>query len=478
MKHLLLIAAGEWRYWIRSYLALNGTALFMVLLIVTSLLTGMHSEEQGHEREHHQAEAESAFLAQPDRHPHRMVHYGHYVFRTPAPLALFDPGLDPIIGQSIFLEGHRQNSAMFADSGSSANVGGLSWLTPAMVYQLFGPLLVILLGHGAIVREREAGTLAHLLAQGISGRSLIAGKGLALLCFILLLLVPLLFSSLFALSHGEEVFSALSLMGVYLLYLLMWGIMTLFFSSILQKRSTVLASLTALWLGLVLVLPSIAVSIAERAVPLAGKIETDLIMQADIRKLGDGHKPNDPAFKQFRVNLLKQYNVKKIEDLPVNFRGIVAMNAEKNLTDVLNGYADARMTREVEQAQRLSDYGWLSPQLAIANASRAISGTDLEHYHRFLREAEKLRFDFVQGLNNSHAEKLTYQDDMNRNRDDASGLKARVDATSWQVLNVFEFQPASAADRLNNASQAILMLIIWFAFLLGALLWSGRRIQP
>lgn len=478
MKQAFLIAAGEWRYWTRSYLALSGTILFMVLLIVTSLLTGMLSEEQAHEREHHQTEAENTFLAQPDRHPHRMVHYGHYVFRAPAPLALFDPGLDPVIGQSIFLEGHRQNSAMFADSGSSANVGGLSWLTPAMVYQLFGPLLVILLGHGAIVRERESGTLAHLLAQGISGRSLIAGKGLALLCFIILLLVPLLFSAIFSLSHGEEALSALSLMGVYLLYLSMWGMMTLFFSSLLQKRSTILATLTALWLGLVLVLPSIAVSISERAVPLAGKIETDLIMQEDIRKLGDGHKPNDPAFKQLRANILKQYDVEKIENLPVNFRGIVAMNAEKNLTGVLNNYADARMTKETQQAQALSDYGWLSPKLAIANASRGISGTDLEHYHRFLREAEELRFDFVQGLNNSHAEKLTYQDDMNRNRDDASGLKARVDASSWEVLEAFNFQPASAVKRLDNASQPIVMLVLWFVLLFIALLWSGRRLQP
>ena len=219
-------------------------------------------------------------------------------------------------------------------------------------------------------------------------------------------------------------------------------------------------------------------SIAELAVPLVGKIETDLIMQADIRKLADGHKPNDPAFKQFRVNLLKQYNVEKIEDLPVNFRGLVAMKAEKKLTDVLNDYADARMNREVEQAKQLSDYGWLSPQLAITNASRAISGTDLKHYHRFLREAEELRFDFVQGLNNSHAEKLNYQDDINRNRDDVSGLKARVDASSWEVLNVFEFQPASAVDRINAASQSIVMLIIWFSLLLGALLWSGRRLKP
>ena len=61
-----------------------------------------------------------------------MVHYGHYVFRTPAPLARFDPGLDAVTGQSIFLEGHRQNTAMFAASGASADLVELDAGHPAL----------------------------------------------------------------------------------------------------------------------------------------------------------------------------------------------------------------------------------------------------------------------------------------------------------------------------------------------------------
>jgi len=121
-----------------------------------------------------------------------MVHYGHYLFRAPAPLAIFDPGLDAVTGQSIFLEGHRQNTAMFAESSASADFGGLARLTPALIYQLFAPLLIILLGHGALVRERESAVLAPLLALGVSGRTLIAGKVLALLSFTGLLLIPLI----------------------------------------------------------------------------------------------------------------------------------------------------------------------------------------------------------------------------------------------------------------------------------------------
>ena len=116
MSRVITIARDEWRQWRRSRLAVAGLTVFAALLIIVSILTAFDVSEARHERQHQQAEAQTTFLDQPDRHPHRMVHYGHYVFRAPAPLALFDPGVDSVTGQSIFLEGHRQNSAMFADA--------------------------------------------------------------------------------------------------------------------------------------------------------------------------------------------------------------------------------------------------------------------------------------------------------------------------------------------------------------------------
>ncbi len=94
MSAVWAVAAAEWRCWARSRLALGAALLLALLLLATTVLTALRMQAERAEREHHQGQAEAAFLAQPDRHPHRMVHYGHYVFRTPAPLALFDPGLD------------------------------------------------------------------------------------------------------------------------------------------------------------------------------------------------------------------------------------------------------------------------------------------------------------------------------------------------------------------------------------------------
>lgn len=478
MKQVLLIAADEWRYWLRSHLALGGILIFLVLIIATSVLTALRIDAEKHARIHHQTEAEQTFLTQPDRHPHRMVHYGHYLFRAPAPLALFDPGLDSVTGQSIFLEGHRQNTVMFAESSASTDFGGLSWLNPALIYQLFAPLVIILLGHSSIVREREAAVLAPLLALGMSSLTLISGKVLALLSFTAVLLLPLAASGTIALLNGESMIALLSLLGVYGAYLAVWITLTLLVSMQFKKRSTVLAAMIGLWLFFSLVLPSVAVNIATDSEPVAGKIETDLTMLSDLRKLGDGHNANDPAFQQLRADLLKKYNANRIEDLPVNFRGIVAMQAEQKLSHVLNHYADQRMTAEARQEDILSNCGLLTPVLATAFASRSIAGTDLNHYHHFQQKAEAVRFAFVQGLNRAHVEKLSYEDDINRNKNEESWRRARVDASNWQVLDTFEFQTAGISERIKNAASSIQVLLTWLMVMLGLLFWSGRKIKP
>jgi ABC-2 type transport system permease protein len=477
MKPIRLIAADELLYWLRSHLALGGVLIFMLLIIATSILNAVRINNEAHIRTHQQTESEETFLAQPDRHPHRMVHYGHYLFRTPTPLSIVDPGLDAVTGQSIFLEGHRQNTAMFAESAASADLGGLAWLNPAMVYQLFAPLIIIILGYGSVVREREASTLSSMLAIGVTGRQLLAGKALALIICTMFLLLPLALGGMLALSKGESIAAVFALLGIYFLYLVVWTLLTLLVSTLFKKRSTVMAAIIGVWLILCLVLPSIAVNFATGSEPLAGKIETDLKMLSDLRKLGDGHNANDPAFQKLRADLLKKHKVDRIEDLPINYRGIVAVEAEQKLTEVLNEYADSRMAIEAKQEDIISTYGALTPALAIVFASRSIAATDLAHYHRFQREAESVRFDFVQGLNRAHVEELSYQDDINRNKDEASWLRARVDASNWQVLDQFSFQAASVSQRIENALSSIGMLLAWLVISLVLLLWRAGKIK-
>lgn len=67
--------------------------------------------------------------------------------------------------------------------------------------------------------------------------------------------------------------------------------------------------------------------------------------------MGDGHDANDPAFKKLKEDLLAKYNVDSVDDLPVNFRGVVAQYSEGRQAKVLNEFAEKRMGEELEQAE-------------------------------------------------------------------------------------------------------------------------------
>ena len=92
-----------------------------------------------------------------------------------------------------------------------------------------------------------------------------------------------------------------------------------------------------------------------------------------LRNVGDGHNASDPAFNQLRANLLEQYEVERVEDLPINFRGIVAQAAEAKLTDVLNEFAERRMASQMAQSSFVNTLEILSPFAVLhgAPSSRA-----------------------------------------------------------------------------------------------------------
>ncbi len=477
MNMMFRIAKEEWRLWLRSKVIVVATLIVAVLLAVTSVLTVNRVASEQSQRLAQQFAAEETFFAQPDRHPHRMVHYGHYAFRPPPPLAAFEPGVDAVTGQSIFLEGHRQNTPMFADTKAAADLGGFASLTPANLYQLLLPLLLIVLGHALLLRERESGTLAVMLAQGQSGVSLAMGKALALLAVIAIFMLPLIAVAIHSVVQGENGLAAVSLVGGYFLYLCVWGAIVLAASIILKHRAVSLGALIFIWLFAALIVPRFAINASSAAIEAPGKIESDLVMLAEQRKLGDGHNAADPAFQRLQKEVLEQYEVEKIEDLPINWRGVVASYSEAELTDLLNGYAENRMEQEANQSGLFKLFGLASPTIAIGSVSRTLAGTDLSTHHRFLRESEALRFDFVQSLNEVHATELAYEDDLNRSSDPEAERRTRVNSEAWRVLDEFRFAPDSASDRVDRASFAFGMLFAWLILACAVAFFAARRVR-
>ncbi|MEM9501385.1 MAG: DUF3526 domain-containing protein [Pseudomonadota bacterium] len=477
MSGIARIAREEWRLWLRSKIVVAAALIVGVLLAATSVLTINRVAAEQEQRLQQQIAAEQTFFAQPDRHPHRMVHYGHYAFRRPPPLAVFEPGVDAVTGQSIFLEGHRQNTAMFADTKAAADLGGFAALTPASLYQVLLPLLLIVLGHAMLLRERESGTLAVMLAQGQSGANLALGKAIALLAVIAIFMIPLIAVAAYSVGLGENALTAFSLVGGYFAYLCIWGAVVLAASIILKQRAVSLGALIFVWLFAALIVPRLAINASSAAIDAPGKIESDLVMLAEQRKLGDGHNAADPAFQVLQAEVLEQYGVETIEELPINWRGVVASYSEAELTDLLNEHAENRMRLEARQSRIFDLFALASPTIAIGSASRGLAGTDLATHHRFLRESETLRFNFVQSLNEVHANELDYAVDMNRNADAEAARRARVNAEAWQVLDEFRFTPDSAELRVNRSTLSLGMLAIWLLVAGGIVFLAARRVR-
>jgi ABC-2 type transport system permease protein len=478
MNGILLICREEWRFWRRSRLAGRALVLMALVLLGSLLHTSTHSKAESERRAHLQEQAEAAFLSQPARHPHRMVHYGHYAFRAPVSLAALDPGIDPYAGTVMFLEGHRQNSAMFAEASELSSLARFGSLSPAFALQVLAPLLLVIMGFSGISRERERSTLIQLQANGVGAGSLLGGKALALLTVAALLLLPLLAAGLLlVLGSDASLAAVVALVVVHGLYLAVWSLGITAVSGLLRTSAAALAILLLVWVFAVIVVPKLAGSLARSVAAIPGQIETELSLLTNAEP-DDGHNAASPRFSELTAQLLDAHGVDDVSELPVNIRGIVSSAGEAAATETMNEYAEERLAAELNQALVVDRLSLLSPLLAIRRASMALAGTDLLHQHRFLREAEDLRFNFVQSLNALHAEELSYADDIRRSSDTAAEQRTRVDASNWRLLPEFRFTVAPTSERLRSALPMTGMLLAWLLALLALCVAVRRRVRP
>ena len=472
-----LIAANEWRLMRRSSVARAALFMLLALSAIATFTSIAHRDESDALRARFQTQADAEFDGQPARHPHRMVHYGHFVFRPLPALAAFDPGVDAFTGNTIFLEGHRQNSANFGDVRQSSLLARFGQLTPAFVLQVLGPLVLVFIGFGAIARERESGTLRFLKAQGIAARHILAGKALALGGMGALLLLPALLSlTWLVVAEGAPPSGSLLLAASYTVYLAFWVAAVVTVSAIARDARSALMALLGLWALTTILVPRIAPDIALAATPVPTRLETDIAIHADLRRIGDSHNPDDPHFAAFKAAMLKRYGVERVEDLPVNYRGLLAMEGEKITSQLFGQYAAGQFSRQRQQGSVALGFGLISPAIALRSASMALAGTDLNGHQRFLDQAEAYRYAIVQALNRLQAEAVTYIDDGSRNSDPEAARRVRIDPKHRHEVPDFAYRGATLIERLKAAAPGMGLLLLWLVAGALGLRVAARRI--
>ncbi|MGV2932670.1 ABC transporter permease [Vreelandella venusta] len=387
-------------------------------------------------------------------------------------MASFDPGIDAYTGNTLFLEAHRQNSANFGDVRQSSLLLRFGQLTPAFVLQVLAPLLLIFVGHAGVARERETGTLRVLLAQGVGSRQIVLGKLLALSGFAGLVLMPAMLALALIGTIGQAPWALALLLTIgYAGWLLLWSLMVVLASSLFARGCDALLVLLAVWAVLVILLPRWVPDVVNSAIELPTRFENKIHVEREYLALGDAHNPDDPKFAAFRDKVLQEYGVSRIEDLPVNFKGLVGMEGERQSSQLFNRYAAAALDLQARQNQRVDHFGWLSPSLALRRLSMTAAGTDLDNFRRFLEQGEAYRYDLIQRLNRLQAEELTYTDDTNPNNEN------RIAHSHWQTFLPFQFQPESTAQTLQRTLSASGILLLWLTILSGLVWVQGGRLR-
>ncbi|MBL8960945.1 MAG: DUF3526 domain-containing protein [Gemmatimonadetes bacterium] len=447
----------------RSTLLLGG--ILTALLLLAAITAHDRQLHEAAQRQRYQDLVGSQFASQPDRHPHRVSHYGYLLFRPVAPLSAFDSGVERFAGTSIFLEAHRQNTANFS-AASQAGTERFGDLTPASVLQLFVPLFLLVTAGVSITREREAGTLALHLAQGVSWRALVAGKVSGIFLLVLLVTTPGLLATTWVVTRTQPLSEvAPRLLILAALHAVFWAAVATAATLVSARTRTsreALAITLGTWIALWILVPRLAPVAANAGFPLPSRAEFAERVEASVRALGDAHDPDDPAFARLRQETLAKHGVATVAELPFNYQGLVMQEGERHTAEAFQAHLDSLDAVRERQQMVLDLFGIASPLLATRSLSMATAGTDPAHLAEFERQAEAYRYDLIQRLNTLHMEQVASAQDRYGDVVNGAPSRQRIDQQFFASLPAFAWQAPSLGTMLARRARAggVLLLVV------------------
>ncbi|UBM58612.1 DUF3526 domain-containing protein [Marinilongibacter aquaticus] len=426
--------------WRNKTFLLAGLIFFSLLAI--SAISGYNSYlQQQEERLQAEQETKEQWLKQDPKHPHIAAHFGHFAFLPRTVLSIFDVGLDPFTGTTIYLEPHRQNDFAFKPAefrNTSLRFGQFSM---ALALQVLLPVIIIFIAFDSFSGERKGGTLKQLYSQGLSFRQLFAGKFIAygiisltmlLPAMLLVLSIQALFLKALPIGFIARI-STLSLL--YFIYLLLFVGTALLVSALCKESKSSILVLLTVWICNTVLIPKWAANAGDNLYPLPTKYDFAQQIKADIAKGVNGHDPSNARAEQLKKQLLAKYKVDQVSELPFNYEGYLMQAGEEYSSRVYDKHF-AQLENTLDKQNRISLWcSILDPFLAVKGLSASLSGTDYYTHLDFQKQAERYRREFVQF--------------MNRNMQDHSKLgdwTYKIDHTVYEGTPSFSYKKPSISQ--------------------------------
>lgn len=452
----------EWtRHWhsraLRILLPLN---LFLVIVVAS---VHWFQQQAFLDTQHQWQHAnDELWQKQPDRHPHRVAHYGSLAFRYNSPLSFLDAGVTPFVGNVLLLEAHRQNSSGLRQFSVSARELGLGYLSVSTLVLILWPLVLIALAHGAVSDERSNGNLNLLHSLGMRPWQLMLGHGLVFTLISILYLACLgllaaLCVSLSPMAADTDTWLRLgACLLLYLLYCLSWIAAILVVSCYARSSDQSLLLALCLWLLWVIVIPKTLTTLVETQYPTPSRAMFEVSLEKAIAQVGDSHDPNDAYFTNFRDQILQKYQVTHVEDLPINWRGVVMQEGERIGKMIFDNHYQQLIKNYAQQDTLYSWLGLVSPYAIASRYSMAITGSSANDHYEFERQAEAFRFQMITRLNALQAEQVTY----------AADKKTRLSRNFWAEFEHFDYRPTPAHIGSTLTIAGIICTLLWSVLML------------
>ncbi|TRX59180.1 DUF3526 domain-containing protein [Fulvivirga sp. M361] len=438
---------------------LQVSGAILIALMLTAVFVGKQGQKQiQEERTKAQSTMYANWLNQGTKHPHSAAHYGQFAFKPKPVLSFLDVGLDNYTGISVFLEAHKQNEILFSAAQDSNGMTRFGEMTAALILQVLLPLLIIFLTFNIFSKEREEGTLKLIHAQGLSMRQLLMGKVWGTYLMVLLLFLPIILLAYLLLDQQSVSLDPgvttkfLLLTSAYAIYFLVFVLLCVLISAFAKSSGFSLLTLLGLWIVSCIILPKATTNFADKVYPTPSQFEFKKSIKNKVKKGIDGHNPSDVRFATLKQQVLDQYDVETIEELPVNWSGI-AMQAGEEYTDQVYDAEFSKIENIFNQQNRLSEWaGFINPYLAVRNLSMALAGTDFHHHVAFAKAAENYRRGFVKKMNKdmevNHKPGVAYGD-------------YNVGEEMWASIGPFKYQLPGTSTILSNQWRSIAALAFW-----------------